>query len=318
MLNRYRGNVEVQSPDLSERHTYYILQNERNTMNEERIGLNDFRTIRHRLPPDSFAMVSDEEDFIQKDLIEEEIWDSIVFLSDDVSLRTSDNHGTELKAMHELWASWIESFGEEKDAMWYVMLDVSDEFQACLFNLLCGFYRVAASCLRSALELTTIATYFQLQFDGLSELRKWKEGQLEVKFGNVCDKLHKHSESISLENHLGKQMNYSLFGSKSSDNPKGEGWARKLFSNLSNFAHSRPTHSSGIMWEGSNGPIYVPGSFRRIYALYLDTMALGFVLVKLSRPAFKLPDSARYLFSSSQVKPSKVAINSYRFLWGKP
>jgi len=68
------------------------------------------------------------------------------------------------------------------------------------------------------------------------------------------------------------------------------------------------------MWEGSNGPIYVLGSFWEIFALYLDDMALEYVLVKLARPDFKQPDETRHLFKSA-VRPSKVAIYSHEFLW---
>jgi hypothetical protein len=282
-------------------------------MNEKN-SLNDFRTTRCRLPPDAFALGPKKPDPPPQDIIEEKIWKSIIFLPEDVSLRTSDNHGAELKAMYELWASWIESFGEDQDAMWHTMLDGGDEFQACLFNSLCGFYRVATSCLRTALELTTIGAYFQLLF-GPSELLEWKEGKLKLSFGRACDHLLNHPKTRPLHDYLKTQTGYSMFGQKSPGKP--EGWARKLYSELSGFAHSRPTHSSAIMWEGSNGPIYVPSSFGRVYALYLDTMALGYILIKIARPAFKLPQAARHLFQSSQVFPSKVAVYSYEFLWNK-
>ena len=60
-----------------------------------------------------------------------------------------------------------------------------------------------------------------------------------------------------------------------------------------------------------------PSSFGRVHALYLDTMALDYVLLKLARPAFKLPEAARHLFQSAAVHPSKIAVYSYKFLWGK-
>lgn len=91
-------------------------------------------------------------------------------------------------------------------------------------------------------------------------------------------------------------------------------WARKLYSELSSFIHSRPTHPSGMMWKGNNGPIYVPDSLGRVYALYLESVALGYVLVKLARPSFELPEATRYLLGSSHVRPSKVAVYAYGFL----
>jgi len=280
---------------------------------DEQTSREDFRVIRGRLPPDAFLLGPKEPDPPPQDLIQPRIWRSITSFPDHVSLRTSDDHGTELKAMWELWSSWIESLGEEQDAMWYTMLDTADELQACVHNSLCGFYRVAASCLRAALELTTIGAYFQLGLGSNEEFSKWREGQLKVKFGTACDQLLGHSRIQPLRDYIKSKMDYSIFGQKARSKPGG--WARKLYSELSDFAHSRPTHSSAIMWEGSNGPIYVPASFGKVYALYLDTVALGYVLVKLARPSFGLLEATRYLFRSPHVLPSKVAVYAYECLW---
>jgi len=231
----------------------------------------DFRTSRCKLPPDAFTLGSEVPESLPQDIIEKDIWKSIIFLPDDVSLRTSDNHGTELKHMYNLWASWIELLGEEQDIMWEVMLDAADELQASLFNALCGYYRVSATCLRSALELTTIGAHCQL-WDRKSEFDRWRNGKCTIKFGTACDNLGRHPQVKSLEEYLQQQMHYSLFKQKSPVNPEGS-WARRLFSELSDFAHSSPTYSTASLWEGSNGPIYVPLSFRKVFAFYLDTTA---------------------------------------------
>lgn len=280
-------------------------------MMEELIQGN-FRTIRHRLPPEAFALGAEEPDSPPEDLIEEKVWNSIVSLPDDVSLRTSDNHGTELRAMWELWESWIGSFGEEQDAMGYTMPYTADELQACIYNSLCGFYRVAASCLRSALELATIGVYFQLELGSNREFSEWKRGQNELWFATACQKLHDDPRTQPLQHYINSKMGYSIFGEKKSS----KAWARIRHSELSDFAHSRPTHSLAAMWEGSNGPIYVRDSFAKVYALYLEIVALAYVLVKLARPSFKLPSVAKYLFHPKGVRPSKVACYSYEFLFG--
>ena len=282
-------------------------------MNEKN-HLNDFRTTRSKLPPEAFPLGAEEPDSPPQDLIKKKTWKSIISLPDDVSLRTSENHGTELRVMHALWASWIESVQEGQDAISYTMLDASDEFQTCLFNSLCGFYRVAASCLRNALELNTIGVYFQLSSNP-SEFLEWKEGKREISFGMACDQLLRHPKTKPLHNFLKSQMAYSIFEQKSTGNSGG--WARRLYSELSDFAHSRPTLSSFILWDESNGPAYTPSSFHMVYALYLDTMALSYVLVKLAKPTFMLPRKARQLLQSSKVRPSKVAAYSYKFLWKK-
>jgi len=287
-------------------------------MKEKEGNSKDFRVTRHKLPPDAFAVGSEIPEEPPGDLIEEDIWNHIISFPDDVILRTTDNHGTELKTMYNLWKSWIDLLGEDQDVIWHVMLDAADEFQACLFNALCGYYRIGASCLRSVLELITLGTYFQL-FDKTADFDKWREGGYgKIGFGTACDRLMNHSRVKPLEKYLQEQMHYSIFKQKSNSNPEG-GWARKLFSELSDFAHSRPTHSSASLWEGSNGPIYVPLSFGKIYTLYLDTTVLGYVLIKLARPSFELPRSVlKYIFSSPTVKPSKVAVYSCRYFWKWP
>jgi len=248
-------------------------------------------------------------------------------LPDDVSLRTSDSHGSHLEAMHELWSSWIESVGDEQDSMYYVMADVSDEYQACLFNALCGFYRVAASCLRSALELTCHGTYFQLRSApaDTAEVLRWKQrGKGRRSFKDLCKYFREQCREPQvrrLEDHLCAQQYdsdtpWSVFGRIPPQ--RATSWGERLYGDLSNFAHSRPNHSSAATWDGSNGPIYVRDSFMSVYALYLETMAFCHVLVKLARPAFRLPRAASHLFAGSVVRPSKVARYSYELLWACP
>lgn len=275
----------------------------------------DFRAGRCRLPPEAFAIVRNGLKPPQ-DLIKEDTWNSIVSLTDDVSLQTSDYHGSELKVMNELWGDWIESLGEKKDPMFHTMLDAGDEFQACTFNSLVGYYRVASSCLRSALELNIIGTYLQLSL-GLPIAKigysNWVKKVLPIRYGKACDHMHKDPLVQPLEEYLNSEMDYSVFGQKSGE--KQGGWARKLYSELSDFAHSRPTHAAVVMWQGSNGPIYVTSSFMRVFALYMDTMALSYALVKLVRPEFKCPRTTNYFFTSKYIRPSKVAVLTYRFLW---
>jgi hypothetical protein len=167
-------------------------------------------------------------------------------LPDNVSITTSDHHGTELKAMYELWASFIESLGDKQDVMWHTMLDMADELQASLFNSLCGYYRVASACLRSALELATIGVYFQL-CSGLSEYLEWRKGKCEASFGMACDHLLRRPRIQPIEDYIKLKMDYSIFGQRSSNTQSG--WARKLYSELSEYTHSRLAHSFAKMWE---------------------------------------------------------------------
>jgi hypothetical protein len=93
------------------------------------------------------------------EMIDKETWDSIVTLPDDVAVRTTNYHGTQIKQLDELWGAWIECVGQKQDTMFPVMLDAGDDFQAATYNALTGFYRLSVVALRSALEVTTIGAW---------------------------------------------------------------------------------------------------------------------------------------------------------------
>ena len=73
---------------------------------------------------------SEGPDLPPRDLIDKAVWNSIINLPDDVSLRTSADHGTELKFMRKLWGSIIDNLGSIEDVMWHSLLDVADD--ACM------------------------------------------------------------------------------------------------------------------------------------------------------------------------------------------
>ena len=274
----------------------------------------DFRSYRRLLPPEAFAL-AEGPDLPPKDLIEKSVWNSIMNLPDDVSLRTSANHGTELKFMHTLWGSIIKNIGNTEDVMGHSLLDVADELMACIVNSLIGFYAVAASCLRSALELATYGTYYQRR-KTLFDYKSWRKNQDDVNFGKACDELNSLSDVKALNKYLYSKMKDTVFEQKNSRYPNYPGgWARKLYSKLSNFAHSKPAYSHVDLWNGSNGPIYVPQSFGKISVLYCDTLALIYVIIKIARPKFELPGETRFIFSFPNVKPSKIAVYTYQYLW---
>jgi len=275
----------------------------------------DFRSDRRILPPEAFA-IAEGPDLPPADLIDKEVWNSIMNLPDHVSLRTSADHGTELKFMHGLWGSIIDNLGNVEDVMWHSLLDVADEIMACIVNSLVGFYRVAASCLRSSLELATHGAYYQ-RCKNLSEYKTWRKGKGDVKFGEACSGLNGLNDAKSLNNYVYSKMKDTVFEQKNSRyrNYPG-GWTWKFYSRLSNFVHSKPSYSHVDMWDGSTGPIYVPQSFGKISALYCETLALIYVLIKISRPDFLLPTEIRYIFEFPKVKPSKLAVYTYQFLWG--
>jgi len=66
----------------------------------------DFRTRRVKLPPEAFAF-AEGPDLPPSDLVDEHSWNGITNLPDDVSLRTGDDHGTDLKRAYDAWGDWV-------------------------------------------------------------------------------------------------------------------------------------------------------------------------------------------------------------------
>ncbi len=275
------------------------------------LPLDDFRAVRIILEPDDFALSSGDEPS-PSDLVDKDTWQGITTLTDDVSIRTSNHHGKLLKILYDLWGAWIESIGEKQDYLFDTILDAADEFQATTFNSLNGYYRQAIGCLRSALELITIGTYCQMCAETV-RYKEWREGNENgITFGEACDKLRRTAPAKTLDLHLGKTLRDSIFEQKSSTSAGG--WARRLYSDLSNYSHTRPGFASGDMWA-SNGPIYVTKAFVSTVEMQLQVSALCFIMAKLARPTFVLPNDAQQIFGSPIIRPMKIALTAYEYLF---
>ena len=270
----------------------------------------DFRAVRIVLEPDDFAFSSGEEP-PPSDIVDKETWHGITVLPDDVAIRTSNHHGSLLKILYDLWGAWIEAVGQDQDPLYDTILDAADEFQAATFNALHGYYRQAIGCLRNALEQITIGEYCQV-CDKATDFAQWRAGQAKISFGQACDSLAGAASVQLLNAHLQTTLNDSIFNQKTQTSQGG--WARRLYSELSDYSHTRPGFTNVDMWA-SNGPIYVQEAFVSFAGMYLQTSALGFLLAKLGRPGSHLPQDALPVFGSARVRPMKIARVAYEYLF---
>lgn len=147
----------------------------------------DFRSVRQKLPPEAFA-IGPKREPDPTDLIDIDTWRAITGLPDDVSLRTSDHHGSTLRNAYELWSHWpaltleLQSLVPDprEDALCLASLTVSDELQASLYAALTGFYRQAIAGLRPALEATMAGAYFK----SFPNREKFSNGRMDIKRAN--------------------------------------------------------------------------------------------------------------------------------------
>jgi hypothetical protein len=281
--------------------------------------LSDFRAVRIILEPEDFAWGPDTEP-PPSDLIDEDTWAGIMHLADDVGIQTSNHQGNMLRTLYGLAYAWTETIdagmaGDDQDELYDVLLDAHDEYDACIFNALHGYYRAAIGCLRNAIELTCIGTYCEL-CGKVTKYADWRAGKAELAFGAACEALHAAPSVIPLESQLQKTLGDSVFERKDAKRGTSGGWARRLYAQICKYSHSRPGFTHVDMWH-SNGPVYDTKAFLTTTDLYLETCMLCFDLVKMARPKFELPDQALKLYSSTDIHASKPALTVYQYLFLK-
>jgi hypothetical protein len=256
----------------------------------------DFRNLRALLPDEVFALPKGgRKRRDPTDVVSEKTWQGIMHLPDDVAIMTSNHHGTALAALYTLWGDWIEAIGEE-DPLFIPMLDAADCFQSSTFDSLHGYYRSALSSLRSALELVAIGALGCLVPRDDLYLR-WKKSAANLAFPSCRGRLRRAAK---------EPVRSLLF--------KQGGWMDLLYYKLCDYAHSRPDSSDGAMWQ-SNGPIYVAIIFDNVFSLQTSTFAACYILVKVGRPAFTIPQTSEFLFNTQQLLWSDKILSSYNALY---
>lgn len=250
----------------------------------------DFRTRRRKLPPEAFA-IGPKREPKPTDVVEREIWSSIVACPDDVSIRTADHHGRVIKDAYDVWGCWIGLILDiqriieqpKEDALALGCLSAADEFQASMYAALTGFYRQGIATLRSAMEGILTGTYFRM-FSDPKEFQQWADGFSggEIWIRDIRKALAKKEPFSNLES----AAPLGIF-------EHADAWVPSLYRRLSAFSHSRPyfedqgeripTTNIGL-WGGSNGPVYEPSSFSLWSTSYFDVALLSLLLVGFSEP----------------------------------
>lgn len=252
----------------------------------------DYRWRRSMLPPEAFVVAPAREPD-PTDLIDKRTWTELTSLPDDVSLRTSNHHGSALSNANAFWARWVslvldvQSLVPEarEDALSTSCLLVSDELQASTYLALTGFYRQAIAVLRFGLEATLAGAYLRA-FPDPVRFQQWADGhdQGRLWVRDVRRKLAAVDPYASFENDP-----FPLL----SDG----GIVAFLYERLSAFSHGRPnlidddgrqipTSNVGL-WGGSNGPVYEFDSFRIWSVYYFEVAFVCLLLVGLAEPGLR-------------------------------
>jgi len=279
------------------------------------LATDDFRAVRIVLEPEDFALTDGEPD-IPDNLIDQETWNGIMVLPDDVAIRTSNHKGEWLKELYHqqtLWTEYAVGDSANSDILFEAMLYTMDELDAATFLNLHGYYRQSIGCLRNTLEIVTVGIYLQV-YNLSEDLKLWNEGEKKILFGTACDHLNNAKPVRKLHRHLRAEQKDSFFETMNKA-PKA-GWVRRLYDTLCSYAHSQPDMTNVSMWN-SNGPIYVPRAFHQATNLFIDTIMTGYLLVKLARPSFDPPDGIKEWFESfKEEEEDRTMYEAYRYLFG--
>lgn len=265
----------------------------------KKLRLSDFRAVRSKLEPHEFA-ISEGQNVPPSDLVEPKVWDGIMHLPEDVSIRISDHNGARLELLYNLWGDWITAIGDpdKPDEIYNCMLDAADCFQCANFNFLHGYYRAAIAELRVALELVMIGTYGTLSPHDQRYL-EWKKGAGELSF----TRCRRH-----LSGTLTKAQAKWIF--------EDTQFLATLYQVLCNYTHSRPASNDGSLWE-SNGPVYNNAAIKLTFCKTLSVMAACYLLVRLARPAFVLPEDSDILFELDWMPHYSELVHAFTELYGK-
>lgn len=267
----------------------------------QKLPLSDFRAVRYKLEPEDFALREESEDIAPTDLVDRETWAGITHLPDDVAIRTSDHNGLRLRLLYILWGDWVEAIGGlgVSEELYGCMLDAADAFQCTNFLLLHGYYRAAMAELRVALELVMIGAYGQLKPED-SDYVVWKTSGSELGFTRFRKRMH---------------------GMLRADQCKwlaaDEEFPDKTFRQLCNFTHSRPGSSDGALWR-SNGPVYAHEAAMLTFFTALTVYAICYLLIRIARPDFSLPEDSGILFEEDWVPNREGIAKAFEQLYGKP
>jgi hypothetical protein len=261
----------------------------------KKLDQKDFRAGRWVLLPYDYAIESTRPTMPLRDLIDQDTWETIIQLPDDVTIQTTNVYGSKIRLAEAIRADWVsitlDIYGavEENGSSPFneTVTNSFSELQASLFNAISGYYRTGISTLRNVLEHLTIGLDYELKHSR-TQFDDWMNGNenKNIKFGISASGIaSKSNKQVSdLEKRLIATVGDNIF--RQEDKLKGDagGFSRRHFADLSKYTHGAPGKTEADLWQ-SNGPIYRPDVFEEWCSLYGKTMALAALLLRLALPA---------------------------------
>jgi hypothetical protein len=148
----------------------------------------------------------------------------------------------------------------------WTFVDVSDDLSAANWNICCGFYKTAASCLRNALDMAIAALYFQARTNQSPEdarlFVEWDRGDRDTpNWGETTNYLKRQASIRAFDSENGTDICADVY---------------KHFKYLCNFTHGRPSDPgdrsyTNSIWMGGDAPGFDSEEFQRLVSLAAAT-----------------------------------------------
>jgi len=196
-------------------------------------------------------------------------------ISDPQRLQTIDNISRQTSMLLDFIYGYTfiedEALDTDDEIINWTFVDVSDDLNAATWNISCGFYKTAASCLRNALDLAMAALYFQIRAnldtegDGYRKFfAAWDCGNRDTPSWGETTVLMRRHQSIELFN---REYNCDVVVE-----------TYNHFKYLCNFTHGRPfaktdKSPTNSAWLGGATPEFDSDAFDKLIKLARETIA---------------------------------------------
>jgi len=232
---------------------------------------------------------------------EKEVVEEIMTLPTFVAEETFRLHPGDTALLDRICESTLAVLDVKAGIIEEIILTCTDEMQASFFLSCTGYYRQSIGCLRSILELVTIASRYYILGDEVG-FRKWQDGIEDGMSFNVCCMDFLSNPRIrEKEKALREIAEVNLFEQANSGSNYPGGLARQLYKELSKYQHSSPGHTNGDLWQ-SNGPVFDEIAHYKSKRLFHETCAMTFLVAKIARPDLIIPEGVDFLFNGKFVE----------------
>ncbi|MGA8475091.1 MAG: hypothetical protein WB681_08495 [Candidatus Cybelea sp.] len=220
----------------------------------------DFRRVRRYLADEDFAL-NEGPAFVPLGRISKDVWEEITGLPTDVAIRTTDYKPNAVSGARRIAASWLGAYEPLDDSPFHWQsMAVYENSNSSLFNAVSGWYRVAGTSLRVAVDDLLLGLYFQSQPDKLDEFRQ------------IVHEAGRSPQFREMRTFLFERTGDSMFENAGA-------YASLYYDCLSKYVHRI---ADGLLW-GSNGPIFENEAFEQWWAEYQrtdDVLRCAFEIVR--------------------------------------